>query len=527
MIILLKILGGDTFMKAFLEYFISRLPEIGKLLNQHIKISGIAVLIAIFVGVPIGILITKNEKASKFTLSVAGIFQTIPSLALFGLIIPFLGIGVKPAVFVLFLYSLLPIITNTFIGIKNVDYSTIQAAIGMGMTNFQLLLKVKLPIALGVIMGGIRIATVSIIGTTTIAALIGAGGLGDLIFRGIATSNNFLVLCGAIPTALLAFVANYLLGILEKALAPLGNRKEKQKNRKVLIGVAVVLFSFSLFQIQKYIGKDKYITIKVGHKTFTEQRILGNMIAILIEKNTPYKVSLTELGGTNINFEAIKNGEIDIYPEYTGTSFLAILGEKELLSPREIFDKVKDTYNSKYDLDILEPLGFENTYALAVNKKFSKKYGINKISDLKKVANDSYLIGGHEFMERLDGLKGLVETYNLNFKKVNSMEAGLIIPTIHSEKAEVGVVYSTDGLLEKYDLVVLEDDLQFFPPYEAVITISNTFKNKHESIEKELSKLSSMFTNKDMQKLNLRVAEGIESEYNVAKEALMNKGLID
>lgn len=154
-------------------------------------------------------------------------------------------------------------------------------------------------------------------------------------------------------------------------------------------------------------NKEQYVVIKVGHKTFTEQRILGNMIAILIEKNTPYKVSLTELGGTNINFEAIKNGEIDIYPEYTGTSFLAILGEKDLLSPREIFFKVKDNYNTKYNLDILEPLGFENTYALAVNKKFSEKYGINKISDLK-----------------------------------------------------------------------------FFPPYEAVITISNSFKDEYEDIER-------------------------------------------
>lgn len=522
-----KNIGGDIFMNGFIEYFISRLPEIGILLNQHIKISGIAVLIATFIGVPVGILITKSQRASKATLTAAGMFQTIPSLALFGLIIPFLGIGFKPAVFVLFLYSLLPIVTNTFIGIRNVDYSTIQAAIGMGMTNFQLLLKVKFPIALGVIMGGIRIATVSIIGTTTLAALIGAGGLGELIFKGIATSNNYLVLCGAIPTAILAFVANYLLGILEKVLGPLGNKKEKQKNRKILVGVAIMLISFFLFQVQKYMNKEQYVVIKVGHKTFTEQRILGNMIAILIEKNTPYKVSLTELGGTNINFEAIKNGEIDIYPEYTGTSFLAILGEKDLLSPREIFFKVKDIYNTKYNLDILEPLGFENTYALAVNKKFSEKYGINKISDLKKVANDSYLIGGHEFMERVDGLKGLIEAYNLNFKKVNSMEPGLIIPTIYSDKAEVGVVYSTDGLLAKYNLVVLEDDLKFFPPYEAVITISNSFKDEYEDIERELSKLSNMFTNKDMQRLNLKVTEGVESEYNVAKDALKDKGLIE
>ncbi|MGL5623938.1 glycine betaine ABC transporter substrate-binding protein [Cetobacterium sp.] len=514
-------------MNTFFNYFISRLPEIGKLLNQHLQISGIAVLVAIMIGVPSGVMITKNERIAKGILSIAGIFQTIPSLALFGLIIPFLGIGTKPAVFVLFLYSLLPIITNTYIGLKNVDNSTIQAAIGMGMTNFQVLLKVKLPIALSVIMGGIRIATVSMIGTTTIAALIGAGGLGELIFRGIATSNNNLVLCGAIPTAILAFIANYFLGVIEKALDPLVNKNLKIKNRKKMAFASILFFSFGFFQLQKHISKNRYVTVKIGHKTFTEQRILGNMIAIMIEEKTPYKTILNELGGSNINFEAIKNGDIDIYPEYTGTSFLSLLGQKEVLLPKEIFNRVKSIYNEKFELDILEPLGFENTYALAVNRDFSEKFGIIKISDLKKISKDSYLIGGHEFMERVDGLKGMIDTYDINFKRVNSMEPGLIIPTIHSKKADVGVVYSTDGLLEKYDLVVLEDDLKFFPPYEAVITISNKLKKEYPLIEKELKKLNNMFTNKDMQILNLKVTEGIDSEYNTAKDALRSKGLTD
>lgn len=174
-------------MNSFIGYFIEKLPEVHVALIQHIEITSLAVSIAIVIGVPIGIFITRSEQLSKAVLTTAGIFQTIPSLALFGLIIPVMGIGIKPAVFVLFLYSLLPIITNTYIGIKGVDKSTIQAAIGMGMTNFQVLTKVKLPIAVAVIMGGIRISTVATIGTATIAALIGAGGLGELIFRGIST----------------------------------------------------------------------------------------------------------------------------------------------------------------------------------------------------------------------------------------------------------------------------------------------------------------------------------------------------
>ncbi|MGL5191521.1 MAG: ABC transporter permease, partial [Cetobacterium sp.] len=157
-------------MNSFIKYFIEKLPEVHVALMQHIEITGLAVAIAIIIGVPIGIFIIRSERLSKVVLTIAGIFQTIPSLALFGLIIPIMGIGIKPAVFVLFLYSLLPIITNTYIGIKGVDKSTIQAAIGMGMTNFQVLTKVKLPIAVAVIMGGIRISTVATIGTATIAA---------------------------------------------------------------------------------------------------------------------------------------------------------------------------------------------------------------------------------------------------------------------------------------------------------------------------------------------------------------------
>lgn len=515
-------------MNSFIKYFIEKLPEVHIALMQHIEITGLAVAIAIIIGVPIGIFIIRSERLSKVVLTIAGIFQTIPSLALFGLIIPIMGIGIKPAVFVLFLYSLLPIITNTYIGIKGVDKSTIQAAIGMGMTNFQVLTKVKLPIAVAVIMGGIRISTVATIGTATIAALIGAGGLGELIFRGISTSNNNLVLTGAIPTAILAFVANYFLGVLEKVLTPSGmlvNPREKKRNIKVLkvaLAILIMGIGFKIYESSKSLNRP---TIVIGHKNFTEQRILGNMISILITENTPYKVELIELGGTNINFEAIKNGQIHIYPEYTGTSFLSILGEKEILPLKDMFIKIKKRYNKEYNLDILEPIGFDNTYALAMNKELSKKLGITKISDLKNKSKDFYLIGGHEFMERVDGLKGLIERYKIDFKKVNSMEQGLIIPTIHSNKAEIGVVFSTDGLLEKYDLVVLEDDLKFFPPYEAVVTISNKAKEMFD-IEHELAKLNNTFTNKDMQKLNLKGIEGKNTEHQIAKEALKSKGLI-
>lgn len=208
--------------QPFYEFFIDRFDDIMKLVGQHMQITGIAVILAIIIGVPLGIFITRYKNASRYVLGTANVFQTLPSLALFGLVIPFLGIGITPSIFVLFLYALLPIIKNTYIGINNVSASTIEAGKGMGMKSFQILTMVELPLALPVIMGGIRISTVINIGTATIASLIGAGGLGDFIFKGISMNNNNYTLAGAIPTAILALSIDAILGYVESLLTPQG-----------------------------------------------------------------------------------------------------------------------------------------------------------------------------------------------------------------------------------------------------------------------------------------------------------------
>ncbi len=206
----------------FFEFFTYRLDEIGEALVKHIQITAMAVGLAILIGVPLGILITKKKKLANIVINITNTFQTLPSLALFGLIIPILGIGLVPSVFVLFLYALLPIIKNTYIGINNVDLASIEAGRGMGMKKSQILTMVEIPLALPVIMGGIRISTVINIGTATIAALIGAGGLGDFIFKGISMNSNNMILTGAVLTALLAISVDFILGKIEKALVPKG-----------------------------------------------------------------------------------------------------------------------------------------------------------------------------------------------------------------------------------------------------------------------------------------------------------------
>ncbi len=206
----------------FFEYIIMQKAEIFTLTLQHLEITGMSVLMAVVIGVPAGIMITRFKKSAGIVLGIANIFQTLPSLALFGLIIPIMGIGYTPSVFVLFLYALLPIIKNTYLGIDSVDPAVIDAGKGMGMTDGQILGTIEIPLSLPVIMGGVRISTVINIGTATIAALIGAGGLGDLIFKGISMNNTNMILAGAIPTALLAIGADYLLGWMERRLTPTG-----------------------------------------------------------------------------------------------------------------------------------------------------------------------------------------------------------------------------------------------------------------------------------------------------------------
>lgn len=209
---------------SILAYFIKNANLILKLTLEHITITVIAVSISTLVGVAIGILITRYRRAATPVIGIAGILYTIPSLALFWMLIPFIGIGIKPALIALILYSQLAMIRNTYVGIVHIDSAIREAGKGMGMSGWQFLRMVELPMALPVIMAGIRTAAVMNIGTATIAAYIGAGGLGWLIFRGIASVHTEQIIAGALPVTLLAIGVDYLFILLERVLTPAGLR---------------------------------------------------------------------------------------------------------------------------------------------------------------------------------------------------------------------------------------------------------------------------------------------------------------
>jgi len=204
------------------DFFMNNRVEFLSLTLEHLFLVAVSTGVAIIVGVPLGILLTRRPRLGPPVLGLANVFQTIPSLALFGLLIPIPligGVGARTAILALVLYALLPIIRNTHAGIQGVDPAVREAGRGMGMTDFQLLSMVEIPLAFGVILAGIRVATVISVGVATIAAAIGAGGLGELIFRGVAMVNNTLILAGAIPAALMALAADFVIGRLERRFA--------------------------------------------------------------------------------------------------------------------------------------------------------------------------------------------------------------------------------------------------------------------------------------------------------------------
>ncbi|GIM27562.1 hypothetical protein CPJCM30710_02280 [Clostridium polyendosporum] len=260
-------------MKEFLNFIINRNDQILNLLTQHLYLSIVAVIIAVVIGIPLGIAITRVKRLSKPIISFANLVQAIPSLALLGFLIPIVGIGSKPAVIMVVLYSLLPIIKNTYTGLTNIDNDILEAARGIGLTKSQVLRKVQLPLALPVIMAGIRISAVTAVGLMTIAAFIGAGGLGYLVFSGVQTVDNNMILAGAIPACILALLIDSIVGKLEKILSYTNRRKESKtlnkKSKRIIVSTAVLaLLIIGTTSIHALVNRDDKIVI--GSKNFSE-----------------------------------------------------------------------------------------------------------------------------------------------------------------------------------------------------------------------------------------------------------------
>ncbi|MBI3307757.1 MAG: ABC transporter permease/substrate-binding protein [Candidatus Melainabacteria bacterium] len=519
----------------FIEFLFDYREELVELTFEHIELTIMSLTIAMAIGLPIGILLTRYKKISDPVLGIIGVIQTIPSVALLGLLLPLLGIGPVPAIVALFLYALLPLVRNTFTGIIEVEESVKEAAKGMGMSNLQVLTKVELPLAIPVIFAGIRTATVINVGIATLCALIAAGGLGEFIFRGIQLNNTNMILAGAIPAAILALTFDFVLGVMQtfirKIIKPalIGfalivfialpfyvipsvfsrpflagfvhefvERDDGYKGLRKIYGFNVTIkelesglmfqaleskkvdvisgystdgrittFNFKILDDDKHVFPPYYAApyikgstlrkypelkdvfskvawklndgkmarlnflteykqtrakdvakeflnslglktnierktnnphIVIGSKNFTEQYVLAELFSILIENYTDLDVELKKgLAGTKVCFDALKKGEIDIYPEYTGTALFVLLKtprdiiDKLIVDEETVYNYVKSESKKRFDTEWLEPLGFNNTWALIMRKEHADKLGINTISDLKNYLDSTNL----------------------------------------------------------------------------------------------------------------------------------------
>ncbi|MGL6108056.1 ABC transporter permease/substrate-binding protein [Romboutsia sp.] len=495
---------------------------------QHISLTVTAILVSILIGIPLGIIISRVKPIAKGVLGFVNIVQAVPSMALLGLLVPILGIGSKPAIFAVVIYSLLPIVKNTYIGLSSIDPVILESANGIGLTRNQTLFKIQLPLALPIIMAGIRISSVTAVGLMTLAAFIGAGGLGYLVFSGVQTVNTAMILQGAIPSCILALIVDFIFSKIEVAVTPKGlNPKDSKKNYtslKVIVSIVVIVALISGISM----FSNKKDTIVIGSKNFTEQLILGNMYADLVEEHTDLKVERKlNLGGSIVAFNALKENELDMYVDYTGTMLINILKEEPIKDGEKAHDYVKKEMKDRYDLELLDSIGFSNTYTLAMMPDVAEKYNINTISDLKNNINNLVISPTLEFENRVDGLSALSDEYEMDFKNIKAMDGAIRYNALTSGNSQIIDAFSTDGLIKKFNLKVLEDDKNFFVPYHASPLVNGKTLKEYPELVEVFNMLDGKIDEKTMIDLNYKVDELGKSPEEVANKFLIEQKLIN
>jgi len=512
---------------SLLEFLKQNWAELLALTREHILLVVISTGLAIMVGVPLGIMLTRIKSLQTPILGFANIMQTVPSLALFALLIPipFIGgIGARTAIIALALYALLPVIRNTVTGILGIDPKIREAAVAMGMTDWQVLKMVDLPLAMPVILTGIRVAVVISVGVATVAAAVGAGGLGTYIFRGLRQNDNNLLIAGALASAILALVCDFALGQFERSYA-IVDRASAGRRKFIAIGTAsavVILLALSFIpnftsQISNSGTGMENKKIVVGSKDFTESLILAEILAQMLEIKGITVERQLELGG-NLPHEALLSKQIDVYPEYTGTAFTAILKHQPITDPQTVYDRTKIEYAEKFDLALSPPLGFANDFAILIRGDVARKNNLKTMSDSVPLAKDWQAGFGQDFMSRADGYPGFIKAYGLNFnKQPREMDLSLINRALASGQLDIIAGAATDGLIPALDLFQLEDDRKYFPPYQAVFIAR---RDVLEIVNDTFAILDNSISTEEMRRMNYEVDGNKRSPKDVAGEWL-------
>ena len=522
------------------EFLKANWSDILSHIAQHLGLVFLSIAIAMVIALPLGILITRRQSLRAPVLGIANVMQTIPSLALFGFLIPlpFIGgIGPRTAIVALVFYALLPIMRNTVTGILGVDRGVRDAAVAMGMTDRQVLFQVELPLAMSVILTGVRVAVVITIGVAIIAAEVGAGGLGEYIFRGLRMNDNRLLLAGAVPSALMALAADFGFGLFERRFDPTTPRAGRKPLRPVawavllsgvLLSGVLIVGLVTLRAIRNRSGSSAsrgHVT--VGSKDFTESVLLAEIVAQMLEARDIEVVRQFDLGG-NLGHSALVASQIDLYPEYTGTSFTAILHHPPITDPKAVYDQVKREYAEQFKVEVSPPLGFDNTFAILIRGEDARRLNLKTISESARHARQWHAGFGHDFMVRKDGFAGFSQAYGLQFASAPSeMALDLTYTALASRKVDMIAGNSTDGRIAALDLFQLEDDRRYFPPYEGVFLTRQDALARVPALAEVLQKLGGAISTDEMRKLNYQVDGEKRDKKNVVRDWLIKKGFIN
>ena len=518
-------------MTQLLAFIASHRVEMATRLGEHVVLVAGSTAIAAAVAIPLGVIAARRPALSRPIVGLANLAQTIPSLALFGFLIPLPligGIGTRTALVALTLYAVLPILRATITGLQGVPQAVVECAVAMGLTPRQVLRQVEWPLALPSIVSGLRVAVVIGVGTATIASAIGAGGLGDYIFRGLAMLDATVILAGAVPAAMLAVVADAALA----AAGQLADSRRRSGRHGVVLAVVGALAVATVLSGRGSAGR---ADLTIGSKNFTEQVVLGELLAQVIERHTGLTVERKlNLGGTAIAHEALLSGGIDVYVEYTGTSLTAIFNEPPAADSEQVFATVRDRYAS-VGLTLLPRLGFNNTFAILVRGEDAKRLGLKSVSDLSESirlkagatstkADAAWKAGfGYEFLERPDGFKGLSAAYGLPFAAApRVMDLNLIYRALAAGEIDVTAGDATSGLIEALGLAVLEDDRHYFPVYDAAPVVRASVMLQLPAAAAAIRSLAGRVSAADMRQMNFAV-DGEKQEPAAVVRAFLDR----
>ncbi len=487
----------------------ARMPDY---LGNHVLVSVTALALGLALSFPLALASLRRPNVRALLLAATSIVQTIPGLALLALFYPvllaaaalserlfgvgFSALGFLPAVLALALYSMLPVVRNTITGIDGIDPAIKQAATGVGMTERQSLTMVELPLALPVIMAGVRTAAVWVIGTATLSTPIGQTSLGNYIFTGLQTQNWIFVLFGCVAAAVLALAVDQLLALIERGYTL------RHRNRMVAGGIGLALILL-LSLIPNLAGsRGGYV---LGAKPFAEQYIL---VALMEDRLRAKGLAASRRDGLGsaVIFDALAAGDIDAYVEYSGTLWANQMRRTDILPRGEVLAEVAKWVKERHGIALLGGLGFENAYALAATRKRAAQLGLKSLGDLAPHAPTLSIAGDYEFFGRPEW-RAIRETYGLAFRQQRQMQAEFMYPAVAAGEVDVISAYTSDGRIAQFDLKVLDDPRNAIPPYDAILLVSPRRANDKAFLD-ALRPLVDAINVELMREANRRAGEG-------------------